>query len=175
MTPDILFSHSTVLIVDDVAENLEVLGNKLQAVSLNVLAAQSGERALKIAEMKRPDLILLDVQMPMMDGYTVLTHLRNNSITADIPVIFLTARTDVDDVVRGFDLGAADYIAKPVQTSELLVRVRHHLELRHLRLQQEERQRELEKEINERILAEEALRKANARLEELNQQKNSTS
>lgn len=172
MTPDILFSHSTVLIVDDVAENLEVLGNKLQAVSLNVLAAQSGERALKIAEMKRPDLILLDVQMPMMDGYTVLTHLRNNSITADIPVIFLTARTDVDDVVRGFDLGAADYIAKPVQTSELLVRVRHHLELRHLRLQQEERQRELEKEINERILAEEALRKANARLEELNQQKN---
>ncbi len=165
-------ANSTVLIVDDVAENLEVLGSKLQAASVNVLAAQSGERALKIAEAKRPDLILLDVQMPVMDGYTVKERLQQHSSTADIPVIFLTARTDVNDIVRGFELGAADYITKPVQTPELIARVRHHLELRSLRLQQEQRERALEREIGERLMAEEALRKANERLEELNAQKN---
>jgi signal transduction histidine kinase len=165
-------ANSTVLIVDDVAENLEVLGSKLQAASVNVLAAQSGESALKIATAKRPDLILLDVQMPMMDGYTVKEHLGENPVTADIPVIFLTARTDVNDVVRGFELGAADYITKPVQTPELIARVRHHLELRSLRLQQEQRERDLEREIGERLMAEEALRKANEHLEDLNAQKN---
>lgn len=165
-------ADSTVLIVDDVAENLEVLGSKLQAASVNVLAAQSGEGALKIATAKRPDLILLDVQMPMMDGYTVKERLGENPVTADIPVIFLTARTDVADIVHGFELGAADYITKPVQTPELLARVKHHLELRFLRLQQEQRERALEREIGERIMAEQALRKANERLEELNAQKN---
>lgn len=165
-------AKNTVLIVDDVAENLEVLGSKLQAVSVNILAAQSGESALKIAAAKRPDLILLDVQMPMMDGYTVKERLGKNPVTADIPVIFLTARTDVNDIVHGFELGAADYITKPVQTPELIVRVNHHLELQHLRRQQEERERTLEHEIEERILAEQALRKANERLEELNAQKN---
>lgn len=165
-------ADSTVLIVDDVAENLEVLGSKLQAASVNVLAAQSGESALKIATAKRPDLILLDVQMPMMDGYTVKERLGENPVTADIPVIFLTARTDVADIVHGFELGAADYITKPVQTPELLARVKHHLELRFLRLEQEQRERALEREIGERIMAEQALRKANERLEELNAQKN---
>ena len=158
--------------MDDVAENLEVLGSKLQAASVNVLAAQSGERALKIAEAKRPDLILLDVQMPVMDGYSVKERLQQQPSTADIPVIFLTARTDVNDIVRGFELGAADYITKPVQTPELIARVRHHLELHFLRLQQEQRERALEREIGERLMVEEALRKANERLEELNAQKN---
>lgn len=167
-----ILSQSVVLIVDDVAENLEVLGSKLQAESVTVLAAQSGESALKIAEAKNPDLILLDVQMPIIDGYTVRKLLQANPITAEIPVIFLTARTDVADIVHGFELGAMDYITKPVQTAELIARVHHHLELRFLRLEQKKHQRALENEISERIIAQESLRLANIRLQELNEQKN---
>lgn len=172
MKPNHILSKSVVLIVDDVAENLEVLGSKLQAESVTVLAAQSGESALKIAAAKRPDLILLDVQMPIMDGYMVKVALKQNPLTADIPVIFLTARTDTDDIVRGFELGAEDYITKPVQTAELIARVRHHLELRFLYREREERQQALEREIQERILAEQSLSAANARLQEMNAQKN---
>ena len=92
--------------------------------------AQNGIQALKKVEAVRPDLILLDVMMPEMDGFETCTHLKSSQETEDIPVIFLTARTETKDIVKGFELGAVDYVTKPFQPEELLVRVRTHLELR---------------------------------------------
>ena len=101
-------ADSTILIVDDVPENLVVL-SELLSPQYRVLAATSGEGALRVANsVRRPDLILLDVMMPGMDGYAVLAKLRGNPVTHDIPVIFLTALTSTGDEERGLQLGAAD-------------------------------------------------------------------
>jgi signal transduction histidine kinase len=158
--------------VDDVPENLEVLGNILAEQHLNVLVAQHGSSALTIAQAKQPDLILLDVQMPMMDGFTVCEHLKAHPLTKGIPVMFLTALSEVPDIVRGFQAGSVDYITKPFHPQELLMRVRTHLELQRLRQDLQARNEELEREVAERIRAEQALQEANVRLVELNRQKN---
>ncbi|PKO50064.1 MAG: two-component system response regulator, partial [Betaproteobacteria bacterium HGW-Betaproteobacteria-21] len=106
---------ATILIVDDVPDNLVVLGDLLQPL-YDVLAAPSGMRALEIATRRpSPDLILLDVMMPGMDGYEVLTRLQNAELTRGIPVIFLTGLDDARDEEHGLALGAVDYIAKPLQ------------------------------------------------------------
>jgi two-component system, NtrC family, sensor kinase len=121
----------TILIVDDQPENLEVLSKVLQDSYL-VRAVRSGEQALRAAASDpRPDLVLLDVLMPEIDGFEVLARLRANPATRDIPVIFLTARDALEDEERGFDLGAVDYITKPIRAPVVLARVRVHLELKH--------------------------------------------
>lgn len=118
----------TVLIVDDQPENLAVIG-ELLAPHYRVRVADSGERALRAATTApKPDLILLDVVMPRMDGYTVLSRLRANAATQDIPVIFVTARDTAEDEERGFELGAVDYIAKPIKPLIVLARVKTQLE-----------------------------------------------
>lgn len=123
----------TLLIVDDLAENLEILGELLRD-SYSVRAANSGAAALRYAAMSpQPALILLDVMMPDMDGYDVLQRLRQDPATRDIPVIFLTALDDADDIARGLRLGAADYISKPIQPEVLLARVRNQLDARRAR------------------------------------------
>jgi signal transduction histidine kinase len=119
----------TVLIVDDVPENLTVLGELLQP-AYRVLAARSGAQALEIAARQPPDLILLDVLMPGMDGYMVLARLRAAPATAEVPVIFVTALDDTADEQRGLDLGAADYLTKPLRPPVVLARVRNQLDLR---------------------------------------------
>ncbi|MEL6468359.1 MAG: response regulator [Cyanobacteria bacterium J06623_4] len=119
-----------VLVVDDVAANLEVVSQVLEDAGCDVSVALDGSRALKLARMHPPDLILLDVQMPRMDGYETCKRLKENAITAKIPVIFLTAQSDTHSELKGFELGAIDYITKPFQVQELLVRVRTHLQLR---------------------------------------------
>jgi two-component system sensor histidine kinase/response regulator len=119
-----------VLIVDDVPGNLQVLAGHLAEAGYEVMAANNGPRALAIAANRKPDLILLDVTMPEMDGFRVCEKLKSDPDTADIPVVFLTARTDSDDVLRGFEAGAVDYVAKPFNKGELLARVRTHLELK---------------------------------------------
>lgn len=118
----------TVLIVDDSAENLRVLSGLLRS-DYQVLAATSGEGCLRLANSQPgPDLILLDVMMPEMDGYAVLARLRDNPATRDIPVIFLTALSAAEDEEHGLALGAADYITKPIMPLSVLARVRTQLE-----------------------------------------------
>lgn len=119
---------TTILIVDDSPENLLVL-NALLRPHYRVLAADSGEVALRVAGgQPQPDLILLDVMMPGMDGYAVLARLRENPHTSDIPVIFLTAMAEAQDEERGLTQGAADYISKPIKPDVVLARVRTQLE-----------------------------------------------
>ena len=121
-------TNATLLIVDDATENLSVLSELLRP-HYRVLAATSGEGALRVAvSLPRPDLILLDVMMPGMDGYTVLAKLRDNPATCDIPVIFLTALAAAKEEERGLLLGAADYITKPLSPTVVLARVRTQLE-----------------------------------------------
>ena len=122
-----------ILIVDDVHENLHVLMNILRD-DYAIAAATSGDKALELAQQQPyPDLILLDIRMPGMDGYSVLAHLKSNPATADIPVIFVTALADANDEARGLRLGVADYITKPVNPELLHLRLRTHLELRRYR------------------------------------------
>ena len=126
-------AQPNILIVDDVPENLSVLGELLQP-TYRVRAANSGARALQIANSPPPpDLILVDVMMPGMDGYQVLRELRDNATTRDIPVIFVTAMDGTDDEEKGLDLGAVDYITKPIRPAIVLARVRAQLELKRAR------------------------------------------
>lgn len=124
---------ATILIVDDTPENLSVLAALLRP-TYRVLATHSGQRALEIAASDpKPDLILLDVMMAEMDGYAVLAHMKANPATKDIPVIFVTSLDNAEDEQRGLDLGAADYITKPLRPPIILARVRTQLELKRAR------------------------------------------
>lgn len=123
-------SKNTVLIVDDVAENIDIL-KSLLGPHYAVKAAINGNIALKIAgQVPPPDLVLLDIMMPGIDGFEVCSQLQNNPNTSAIPIIFLTAKTDVDTITRAFAEGAADYISKPFNPSELLARVKTQLQLK---------------------------------------------
>ncbi len=122
-----------ILIVDDTPQNIQVLGNILYEKGYNISISSSGSHALQSVTAKTPDLILLDIQMPGMDGYEVCKTLKTNSQTKDIPVIFLTAATEVENVLMGFELGAVDYITKPFNVPELLARVATHIELKFAR------------------------------------------
>ncbi len=123
-------TRATVLIVDDTADNLSLISRFLKE-RYTVKAANSGEAALRIAFSDAPpDLILLDVMMPVMDGYEVCRRLKGDPRTRDIPIIFLTARTSTDDEKFGLDLGAADYISKPISPPIVLARVQNHLSLK---------------------------------------------
>jgi len=118
------------LLVDDLPDNLKVLGNILMEMKYRIIFANNGLKAIEMAKSSKPDLILLDIQMPDMDGYDVCRILKSESQTADIPVIFLTANSDIDEIVKGFDVGGLDYITKPYQKKELLSRIKTHLELK---------------------------------------------
>ena len=122
-------NKSIVLVVDDVAENIDVLAGAL-ADDYDVKIALNGEDALDIAFSKPyPDLILLDIMMPGMDGYEVCQRLKENKDTQDIPVIFVTAMDEMEDEAKGFTVGGVDYITKPIRTPIVLARVKAHLEL----------------------------------------------
>lgn len=124
-----------VLIVEDNPKNVQVLGTILMEGGYQVAVAGSGPAALELVPKTKPDLILLDIMMPEMDGFEVCRRLKADPATHEIPVIFLTAKTETDDIVKGFDLGAADFITKPFRAKELLARVNTHISL--LRLQQD--------------------------------------
>jgi diguanylate cyclase (GGDEF)-like protein len=121
---------STILIVDDNNVNLKILSNILENEGYQVAAATSGKEALEYVELDKPDLILLDVMMPGMDGYEVCSILKNNPDTTGIPVIFNTAKTDSGDLIKGFEAGGVDYISKPFNTMELKMRVSTHMNLK---------------------------------------------
>ena len=122
-------SDYTILIVDDVMSNILLLKVLLRKEKYNILTATSGKEALEVVEEKRPHLILLDVMMPGMDGFEVAGHLKKNPATAGIPIIFLTALNSTADIVQGFHAGANDFISKPFNKEELLVRVGHQISL----------------------------------------------
>lgn len=120
----------TLLLVDDVPANLDVLLEHLQDDQVRLLAATSGKDALRLALQDPPDLILLDVMMPGMDGYEVLRRLKDHTATREVPVIFVTAMSDSVDEARGLAMGAVDYISKPFVVPVLKARVKNHLELK---------------------------------------------
>ena len=117
-----------ILIVDDQPNNLKVISSILSK-KYKLFVANSGGKALKILEVEMPDLILLDIMMPGMNGYDVCKKLKDNDETKDIPVIFLTAKAETEDIVRGFELGAVDYITKPFEISEVKVRINNHIRM----------------------------------------------
>ncbi|MCP4699884.1 MAG: response regulator [Gammaproteobacteria bacterium] len=134
---------ATLLIVDDVPTNLKVLLGYLHNLRFKLLVAEDGEDALAKASYAPPDLILLDVMMPRMDGFETCRRLKANPETRDIPVIFMTARTDTVDKITGFEIGAVDYITKPVQHEEVLARINTHLTMRNMQKTLEQQNKEL--------------------------------
>jgi len=135
-------SNHTILVVDDNELNLDILVSILD--EYDVIPTINGQTALEIVEEEDVDLILLDVMMPVMDGFDVCERLKNNNKTKKIPIIFITAKDGVEDMKKGFDLGAVDYVAKPFNTLELLSRVNTHLQLKSY-------QENLEKKVQEEI------------------------
>jgi PAS domain S-box-containing protein len=125
----------TILIVDDTPENLKMLNAFLQEAGFRVAVAESGEAALKRVEYALPDLILLDVLMPGMDGFETCGRLKESKATKNIPVIFMTVVSDIVDKVKGFEVGGVDYLTKPVQHEEVLARINAHLTIRKLQVQ----------------------------------------
>ena len=121
-----------VLVVDDKKENLDLLSGILEGQGYEVSFAMDGEKAIHIASLDLPDLILLDIMMPGIDGFETCRRLKGLSQLRDIPVIFVTARVNVTDVVKGFSLGAVDYVTKPIRHEEIVARVETHLQLRRL-------------------------------------------
>jgi len=119
-----------ILVVDDTIENIQILGGILRGKGYEINIAQDGLQALEAVAAIPPDLILLDIMMPGLDGFETCKRLKADPNTREIPIIFLTARTETEDIVRGFQLGAVDYIVKPFNAEELLVRVNTHLSLK---------------------------------------------
>lgn len=138
-------AKTRILVVDDITRSLQVIGTMLLGAGYEVMPTNSGARALERVRIQLPDLVLLDLMMPEMDGIAVCRRLQEDPLTARIPVIFLTASTEMEHLVRGFEAGAVDYVTKPFNPPELLARVRTHVELRQAR----ERLREMNDEKNE--------------------------
>jgi two-component system, cell cycle sensor histidine kinase and response regulator CckA len=156
---------SVILIVDDTPINLEMLFDFLGQAGFTVLIAEDGESAIARAEYAPPDLILLDILMPGMDGFETCRLLKNSELTKDIPVIFMTALSETLDKVKGFELGAVDYLTKPLQHQEVLARIELHLKLRTLTKTLQEQNLRLESEIAERVRVEEKIREQAALLD----------
>ncbi len=173
--PDIDFRNYSILIVDDNPTNLKVLFDSLERYGFEILVARDGDSAVQSAEQALPDIILLDVVMPGTDGFTTCINLKQRERTKDIPVIFMTALASPDNKVKGFDVGAVDYITKPLQYEEVLARVTTHLRIRDLQQRLEtqntslhENNARLQQEITARKRIEKRLKQVNQQLKESN-------
>jgi putative two-component system response regulator len=167
-----MINTGTIMVVEDTQASLKLITDILTAEGYQVRPADSGELALASVETMPPELILLDILMPGMDGFEVLRRLKAREETCDIPVIVLSALTEVEQRVEGLNLGAVDFISKPFQPDELLARVRTHMELFRLRVQLEHQaadlrlaNEQLQSDITERKQAEAALQESHAKLE----------
>lgn len=139
-------SDMKLLLVDDTPANLDILYNILEAQGYQISVAPNGKIACTVADHDVPDLILLDVMMPVMDGFETCKELRKNEKTKNIPIIFITAKTETEDIVKCFNLGAVDYIAKPFRHEEVCVRVKTHLQLSAAKIALEGQKKLLEKQ-----------------------------
>ena len=141
-------SNANILIIDDVEDNLEILDDLLTFDGHNVQTVRSGEAALQRVRESRPDLILLDILMPEMDGFEVCTLLKADERTKDIPVVFVSSMANIEYKVKGFKVGGVDYINKPFHHAEILVRINTHITMLRLRKHLEEQNAELERLAN---------------------------
>ena len=139
--------RETLLLVDDNPSNLQVLRQTLQDIDCKIFIAKSGERALSIAVEDHPDLILLDIMMPGIDGFEVCRRLKSDKFTEDIPVIFLSALGETESKVKGLQLGAVDYVSKPFQPEEVKARVETHLTIHRLKREVQNQRDQLEHEL----------------------------
>ena len=155
-------NNSRILIVDDTVKNIQVLGTILKNEGYQINIAQNGAQALKIVQKVHPDLILLDIMMPELDGFETCQRLKDTPETKHIPIIFLTAKVDESDIVKGFKLGAVDYITKPFNSTELLVRVKSHLTMRYLQKELAKRNRTLTQKLR---VTQELFKEASSRLD----------
>lgn len=137
------FNNCTILIVDDLPNNIKVATQFLQQLDIKIIYATSGKQAIQRAQNTQTDLILMDVMMPEMDGFETVKELKNNPLLSSIPIIFLTAKSEIEDLKKGFEVGGVDYITKPFNGEELVARVSTHLELSLYR-------KNLEKEVDKR-------------------------
>lgn len=158
--------QAVVLIVDDVPENLHLLSAALSQRGYEVCIATNGAIALAQIQDIMPDLVLLDILMPELDGYETCERLKANPLTQKIPVVFISAVTEIIDKVKAFQVGGVDYITKPLQLDEALARIEHQLKLRSLQKRLEAQNLQLQQEVCERKQAEQALAKLNADLEQ---------
>ncbi|MDC0833043.1 diguanylate phosphodiesterase [Leptolyngbya valderiana BDU 20041] len=159
-------SKGNILIVDDTPANLELLNTILTRAGYDVCVAVDGTTGLEGARYGQPDLILLDIMMPGMNGYDVCRHLKKDDTTRHIPVIFISALDDALDKVRAFTVGGTDYISKPFQFKEVLARVQNQLTIRDLQQQLRDRNARLQQEIHDRTVAEAEVRQLNEQLEQ---------
>jgi PleD family two-component response regulator len=127
-----IISKSKILIVDDQPSNLIILFDCLDNLKATVLLAQTGKRAVELAIEEEPDIIILDILMPEMDGYQLCNLLKEHESTSEIPVIFMSALSETADILKGFEVGGVDYITKPVQYQEAIARISIHLKLRYM-------------------------------------------
>ncbi|MFC1537369.1 HD-GYP domain-containing protein [Gemmatimonadota bacterium] len=147
---NISLNKQKILVVDDTPENIDVLMGVLKS-DYKMVAARDGEKALKLVQGDNPpDLILLDIMMPGMDGYEVCARLKSDEKTRQIPIIFVTAKGEVEDETRGLELGAVDYVTKPISPPIVQARVKNHLELKIARVELENQNEILEEKVKER-------------------------
>jgi DNA-binding response OmpR family regulator len=158
--------HQSILIVDDNPANIGIIMRFLKDVGFRILVARDGSSAIEIAKYEHPDLILLDILMPGMNGFETCEKLKLDPSTQEIPVIFVTALSDTVDTMKGFKVGGVDYITKPFKCEEVIARIQTHLSLSMMKKLLKEQNDKLEEEVCERKLAEEALQKANVELEQ---------
>jgi signal transduction histidine kinase len=163
--------NADILVVDDTPDNLRLLLGILGEQGYNVRPASDGAYAISTAQANPPDLILLDIKMPGMNGYEVCERLKADERTSDIPVIFISALNDTFDKVKGFAIGAVDYISKPFQAEEVLARVKTHVSVWRLQHELRERNAQLQQELAWREQAEGELRVLNQQLQETNASK----
>ena len=156
-----------ILVVDDTPHNLQLLLNMLTRKGYEAMGVTDGIKALADMQDKLPDLVLLDINMPNINGFEVCQKLKSSDRTRDIPIIFVSARDEVLDKVQAFSLGGVDYITKPFQIAEVLARVENQLTLRRLQIQLQEQNERLKQEIDHRVIAETLLQEANKKLEQL--------
>lgn len=152
MTISVSVQEISILVVDDLADNLQILANTLSKQGYQVRCAKSGLTALRGASTILPDLILLDIKMPDLDGYQVCQQLKANKETCDIPVIFLSALDDVLDKVKAFEVGGVDYISKPIQVKEVLARVKNQIALQLAKAEITELNQNLERRVYQRTI-----------------------
>jgi two-component system, sensor histidine kinase and response regulator len=161
---DVSTNDATILIADDTPYNLGVLFDYLNEYGFEVMLAEDGESLLEQVKYALPDIILLDVMMPGINGFETCRRLKANETTKDIPVIFMTSLTDTADKVKAFNVGGIDYVTKPLEHEEVLARVTTHLKLRNLQKKLKEQNERLQQEIQERLRAEQEIKQLNDNL-----------